>query len=75
MFSILQIMNLSRERLGAFVLGCKAIERRFEALAGKMAQHLRALVAFPEYLGSVFSAYMAAHNHLLLQFQEIQQLT
>lgn len=43
MFSILQIMNLSRERLGAFVLGCKAIERRFEALAGKMAQHLRAL--------------------------------
>lgn len=32
--------------------------------AGEMAQHLRALVAFPEDIGSIPSTLMVAHNNL-----------
>ena len=40
-------------------------------LTGEMAQWLKALAALPGDPGSVPSTYMAAHNHLFLQFQRL----
>ena len=37
-----------------------------------MAQQLRVLLALPEDSGLIPSTHMATHNHLPLQFQEIQ---
>jgi len=37
-----------------------------------MAQQLGALAALAEDIGSIPSTHMTTHNHLSLQFQEIQ---
>ena len=41
---------------------------------GEMAQQLRALIALPEYQGSVPSTHMATQNCLKIQFQGIWYL-
>ena len=60
------VLSMSNLKVASCLLwiGCRFMSERVRSETGEMAQWLRALSAPPEFLSSIPSNHMVAHNHL-----------